>query len=92
MIREQIGKRVMLIWHIYKVVKISLKETCNSKLLAPIEAPGALFISFISCPPNINMPGRFRTGIHCLWKPPALPVEVPRKKALAKSIERSELL
>ena len=25
-------------------------------------------------------------------KPPALPVEVPRKKALASSIERSELL
>ena len=29
---------------------------------------------------------------HWGGKPPALPVEVPRKKALASSIERSELL
>ena len=29
---------------------------------------------------------------HWVGKPPALPVEVPRKKALASSIERSELL
>ena len=29
---------------------------------------------------------------HWLGKPPAMPVEVPRKKALASSIERSELI
>ena len=29
---------------------------------------------------------------HWIGKPPALPVEAPRKKALASSIERSELL
>ena len=29
---------------------------------------------------------------HWIGKPPALPVEVPRKKALASSNERSELL
>ena len=33
-----------------------------------------------------------RARPHWIGKPPALPVEVPRKKALASSNERSELL
>jgi len=33
-----------------------------------------------------------RRTFHWLGKPPAMPVEVSRKKALASSIERSELL
>ena len=41
-------------------------------------------------PPQTNSAAaQFFIGV---GKPPALPVEVPRKKALASSIERSELL
>ena len=42
--------------------------------------------------PAYEEPPVYRGVPFWLGKPPAMPVEVPRKKALASSIERSELL
>ena len=50
-------------------------------------------ISILTVPSSSSQAiNRLRRAFYWVGKPPALPVEVPRKKALASSIERSELL
>ena len=50
----------------------------------------SLYIEKEGCEDLID--SQILTAFLLLRKPPALPVEVPRKKALASSFERSELL
>ena len=50
----------------------------------------SLYIEKEGCEDLID--SQILTAFLVLRKPPALPVEVPRKKALASSFERSELL